>query len=70
MKLNLMFCPFCGSVAKLNVSHPKLVTGKKDTLYQVRCSNRRCGIMTMRWYPKSAAVESWNMRAYSRMSSL
>ena len=69
-KIDLMACPFCGGVAKVNTKHPKLPTGQRDTLFQIECSTRDCGIMTRWWYPLQAAVDTWNNRAYSRWSSL
>jgi len=69
-KVDLIPCPFCGEKAKINTKHPVLPTGKKDTFYQVQCSKRECGIMTKWWYPKQAAVATWNNRAYSRWNSL
>lgn len=46
----------------MEVEHPLLRTGKRDTLFRVRCTTRECQISTLQWYPKTAAVESWNRR--------
>lgn len=55
-------CPFCGSRAKCAIEHSKLPTGHRDTFFRIECELRECGIGTRWWYPKRAAVWSWNRR--------
>jgi len=59
----LLYCPFCRSKAEIKTIHPILPTGKEDTLFQVQCTLRECGAMTLKWYPKIAAIQAWNRRA-------
>jgi hypothetical protein len=49
--------------ARVEEMHPKLPNGSEDTLFQVRCTNPRCGTSGMPWYPKKAAIHAWNDRA-------
>lgn len=62
MAVELRKCPFCGADPRVVVEHPKLRTGKRDTLFKVECTLRECGVSTLQWYPKAAAVRSWNRR--------
>lgn len=62
MTVELRTCPFCGGDPRLIIEHPKLRTGRRDTLFSVECSVRECGVSTRKWYPKAAAVRSWNSR--------
>jgi len=66
MRTSLLPCPFCGGKAHCLVEHPRLLNGKRDTLYRVECTRRDCSISTLPWYPKRAAVHSWNRRIDER----
>ena len=59
----LLYCPFCGAGAEIVTKKPMLPTGKRDTLYIIRCRLRECGVETLAWYPMGAAIASWNRRA-------
>jgi len=58
----LLPCPFCGSPARLLEAYSRLVNGKENTVFQVRCTLRECQASTLDWYPAAAAIEAWNRR--------
>ncbi len=65
----MKLCPFCGNKARCNVKHPALANGRRDTLYQIKCTNDRCGVATRWWYPKRAAIWTWNKRTSNKVKS-
>ena len=58
----LLKCPFCGCGARVVRERVQLRTGY-DIRYHVECVGRRCSVRTLSWYPRTAAVESWQRRA-------
>lgn len=52
-------CKHCGSSALVEIKHPKLPNGMRDTLYRVSCVRIECGIHTPWCYPRREAVRRW-----------
>lgn len=64
MKTNqtdLLPCPFCGNSASVETKILDHGTWE-DFFFRVVCDLRECGVMTRRWSPLRAAVQSWNRR--------
>lgn len=60
--MKLKRCPFCGNKAQITTKRPLLPNGQHDTLYVISCSLRECMVRTRAWYPKQAAIDTWNKR--------
>lgn len=60
--MNLLPCPFCGTIPAIKEENPLLPNGATDTLYRIACTLRECGHEGMPWYPLIAAVSAWNRR--------
>lgn len=58
----LLPCPFCGGEATIIEQSYALPNGTPDINYYITCTIRECQIRTLSWYPKTAAINSWNRR--------
>ena len=52
----------CGNDPRVEVKHPSLSLGRRDTWFRVSCCKS-----TSWWYPKKAAVAAWNKKEVYRV---
>jgi hypothetical protein len=67
-KIELNFCPFCGSKAvSISVPQEGSISGDIGTRTTIMCENRECGAKIIKWalekeWAEESAVKAWNSR--------